>query len=102
MKIEFYSEKKLKKEVSEIMGKYLDLKKFKIFFFGSRVSGKSNKRSDIDIGIKGHREVPFGVMSKIKEDIFNIPTLYHIDVVDFCSADKDFQKIAEKNIEIIK
>jgi len=40
MKLEHYSEKKLKKEIKEIkeiIGKYLDFKKYKIFFFGSRI-----------------------------------------------------------------
>ena len=40
IKLENYSEKKLKKEIKEIkeiVGKYLDLKKYKIFFFRSRI-----------------------------------------------------------------
>jgi len=36
MKLKFYSEKKLKKELLKIIGKYLDLKKYKIFFFDSK------------------------------------------------------------------
>jgi len=39
MKLEFYPAGKLKKEILEIVGKYLDLKKYKVFFFGSRVKG---------------------------------------------------------------
>ncbi len=39
MKIEFYPEEKLKKEVREIISKYLDLNKYRVFFFGSRVRG---------------------------------------------------------------
>ena len=102
MKTEFYSKEKLKKEILRIVGRYLDLSKHKVFFFGSRVTGKANKRSDIDIGLKGSKEIPLKVMAKIREEVSNIATLYHIDVVDFSSADKDFRKIAEKNIEIIK
>ncbi len=102
MKIEFYPKEKLEKEILRSAGKYLDLDKYKIFFFGSRVNGKANKRSDIDIGLKGPEEIPLSIMAKIKEEVFNIPTLYHIDIIDFLSAGKDFQKIAEKNIELIK
>ena len=58
MKIEFYSEKKLKKEILRIIGKYLDLKKYKIFFFGSRVRGDNFPRADIDIGIEDRKQFP--------------------------------------------
>jgi len=49
MRLEHYPIEKLKKEILEIIGKHLDLNKYKIFFFGSRVTGKGNDRSDIDI-----------------------------------------------------
>jgi uncharacterized protein len=101
MKIEFYPEEKLKKEILEIIGKHLDLKKHRVFFFGSRTNGQANKRSDIDIGIEGPEKIPSGIMAKIREEIFNLPTLYQIDVIDFSSTDKDFRKIAGKNIELI-
>lgn len=83
------------------MGKYLDLDKYQVFFFGSRVAGRSSERADIDIGIKGPRKVPIGVMAKIRDDIFNLPTLYSIDVVDFQSAQKNFRQVAEKYVEPI-
>jgi septum formation topological specificity factor MinE len=43
MKLKHYPLKKLKKEILEIVGKYLDLKEYKVFFFGSRVSEKFKK-----------------------------------------------------------
>jgi predicted nucleotidyltransferase len=101
MRIEFYPEKKLKKEILEIVGKYLDLKKYKVFFFGSRVSGKGNKRSDIDIGIEGPRSVPLEILVEIKEEIDELPTLYHIDIVDFKSVEEDFYQVAKQNFELI-
>lgn len=102
MKIKFYPEKKLKKEILEIIGKHLNLNEYKVFFFGSRVSGKGDERSDIDIGIEGPRPVPFEVMAKIKEEISNIPTLYSIDVIDFKGVEKDFYQVAKQNIEIVR
>ena len=53
MKLAHYPEKKLKKEILEIIGKHLDLRKYKVFFFGSRVKGDNFPRADIDIGIEG-------------------------------------------------
>src|SRR3989344_1327455 len=94
MRIEYYSSQKLKREISGIVGKYIDLSKYKVFFFGSRVSGKGNEYSDIDIGIEGPNEIPYEIMSKIKEDVENLPTLYKIEIVDFNKVSSDFQQVS--------
>ena len=101
MQLEHYPVEKLKKEILEIVGKYLDLKEYKVFFFGSRVRGDNFPRADIDIGIKGPKTVPFEVMVRIKEDLENLPTLYRFDVIDFKDVPEKFKKIALKNIEYL-
>ena len=101
MRLEHYSEKKLKKEILEIVGKRLDLKKYKVFFFGSRVKGDNFERSDIDIGIEGSEEISSGIKLDIEEEIEKIPTLYKIDFVDFKEVGKNFAKIAKEKIEIL-
>jgi len=102
MKIEFYPEEKLKKEILRIFERHLDLRKYKIFFFGSRVKGDNFERSDIDIGIKGKEPVPLAVKFEIKEDLEKLPTLYKIDLVDFVQVSSDFKKMALKHIEYVK
>ena len=102
MEIEFYPTRRLKKEILEIVGKYLSLKSYKVFFFGSRLSDKSDKRSDIDIGIEGPKPIPLEIIAQIKNEISNLPILYHIDVVDFKRVDEDFYKVAKQNFELIK
>lgn len=101
MKVERYPVKKLKKEILNIVGKYLDLKKYQVFFFGSRVSGKASERSDIDVGIEGPESIPLEIIARIKEEISNLPTLYRIDVVDFSSVDSDFREVAKQRLELI-
>ncbi|TSC92985.1 MAG: DNA polymerase beta domain-containing protein [Candidatus Berkelbacteria bacterium Licking1014_7] len=101
MKLEHISQKKLEKQLLKIFVKHLDLKKYKIFFFGSRVSGENSERSDIDVGIKGTRPIDLAVLGKIKDEIEELPILYKIDVVDFSRSDKDFQQIAQEYIEEI-
>lgn len=101
MRIEHYPAQELKKEIAEIIGKYLDLRKYKIFFFGSRVSGGGNQHSDIDIGIEGPTEIPYEVMAKIKEDTENLPILYKIEIVDFQKVSSDFQKVSSANREYL-
>jgi predicted nucleotidyltransferase len=101
MKLEHYNKEKLKKEILKIVGRYLDLEKYEVFFFGSRAANKGTERSDIDLGIEGKKEVPAEILAKIKEEIEELPTLYKIDVIDFKKVDKDFYKIAKKKIEVI-
>jgi len=102
MKLEHYSEKKLKKEILEIVDRYLDLKKYKVFFFGSRVKGNNFPRADIDIGIEGPKEISGDIKLEIKEEIDKLPTLYKFDIVDFKSVDQKFKKEAKKHIEYVK
>lgn len=101
MKLKHYPSQNLKKEILEIVGQYLNLNTYKVFFFGSRIAGKQSERSDIDIGIKGPQEVPLEAMAKIKEEISNLGLLYPIDVVDFYNAHEDFQRVAKQDIELI-
>lgn len=101
MKLEFYSVEKLKKEILEIVIKYLNLNKYKVFFFGSRVSGKNDEYSDIDVGIEGPEEIPTRVIYQIKEDIEDLPILYKIEVVDFYNVSSKFKKVASQHLESI-
>ena len=79
----------------------MDLKKYKVFFFGSRVSGKRSERSDIDIGIEGPKPIPLEILTEIKSKVDELPTLYRIDIVDFKSVEKDFYRVAKQNFELI-
>ena len=101
MRLEFYSLEKLKREILEIVGEYLDLKVYRVFFFGSRVTGGGNERSDIDIGIEGPYSVPLKIMGQIEDEIENLPTLYKIEIVDFKQTSSDFYEVARQKIESV-
>jgi predicted nucleotidyltransferase len=101
MRLEKYSVKKLKQEILTIIGKYLDMKDCRIFFFGSRVTDKGNERSDIDIGLERDHEIPRATMAKIKEEMENLPILYKLEIVDFKTAAPEFRAVALKKIEMI-
>ena len=101
MKLEFYPLEKLKNEILSIIGKYLDLTKYKVFFFGSRVKGNGDKRSDIDIGIEGPEEISIGIIAQIQEDINDLQILYKIEIVDFKSVASDFREVALQYTELM-
>ncbi len=101
MKLKHYSSEKLKKEIREIIGKYLNLKKYEVFFFGSRITEEGRERSDIDVGIEGPKKISGDLKVKIEEEIKEIPTLYTIDIVDFKDVSSDFYNVARQKTESI-
>ena len=48
-----------------------------VILFGSWAKGTANERSDIDIAVKGVKDI-----EKLREDIEDIPTLRSFDIVD--------------------
>ena len=101
MRLEHYPEEKLKRELLAILEKHLDLARYRVFFFGSRVSGKGTDRSDIDVGIEGPDPVPATLWVALEEEVENIPTLYKIQIVDFQSVDDRFRSVALQHTEPI-
>ncbi|MBI3579391.1 MAG: nucleotidyltransferase domain-containing protein [Ignavibacteriales bacterium] len=101
MRLEHYPVEKLKKEILGFVGKHIDLRTHKVFFFGSRVSGGGSERSDIDVGIEGPQEIPIEILGRIREEIENLPTLYKIEVVDFKSTSDEFREVALQHTEVL-
>jgi predicted nucleotidyltransferase len=101
MRLEHYPVEKLKREILTIVGHYLNLNEYHVFFFGSRVSKRSDERSDIDVGIEGPAAIPVEVMGNISDELKKLPILYKIEAVDFKKVPSDFRKIAMQAIEPI-
>lgn len=101
MKLKYFPQQLLEKEIMGIVSKFLNPKQYRVFYFGSRVTGKADEHSDIDIGIEGPKAIPLQIISQIKESVSNIPTLYTIDLVDFHTVPSDFAQIAKEKIEYL-
>lgn len=71
--------------------KRLDLSRYKVLFFGSRVKGRNRERSDIDVGILGETALPPQVLSELQEAFEEAPTIYKIDCVDLMDVSDDFR-----------
>lgn len=100
IRLEHYPLEKLISELLIILGRYIDLKTNRVFFFGSRVSNKGDERSDIDVGIEGQEKIQN--LEELKEFIEeDIKTLYKIDIVDFKDVSKDFYNVAKQHIQYI-
>lgn len=101
MRLKNFSKTRLNKNLIKAISKHIDLNDYQVFYFGSRVTGYGDERSDIDVGIKGSQTINMVTMLKIKEEVENLPILYKIDIVDVNQSSPIFQKVALKNIELI-
>ncbi len=101
MKLEHYSLARLQREIGAIVWKYLVRDEYRVYFFGSRVTGNSSAQSDIDVGIEGSAAVSPVIMAKIRDEITALPILYNIDVVDMRSASPAFRRIAKQHIRLV-
>jgi predicted nucleotidyltransferase len=71
----------------------------KVFVFGSRATGRSVTRSDIDIGIDLEHPVAPDVLMAIRDAFDDLPILQRVDVVDFSSVDGTFKTVALQQIK---
>lgn len=101
MRLEYEPLQKIKDNVLEAVQRHLDLNQYKLFFFGSRVAGKGNERSDVDLGILGEKPISAGIFSEIEDEIENIPVLYTIDIVDFNNVSEKFKQVALEEVEYL-
>ena len=101
MKLEHESPEKLKKLILEVAGRHLNLSRYRLFFFGSRVSGIGDERSDIDIGIEGEEPLPAKLFADIADEVEELPILYKIEIVDFKKVSPDFREVALQHTEDI-
>ena len=87
--------------IKEIVFRHIPPNKYKVFVFGSRVSGRAGKWSDYDIGIEGEEKVPTRSIMDIREALEESDLPYFVDVVDFNEVDEDFKKIAKQKIYLL-
>ena len=72
--------------------KILEKKQFKIILFGSFVSGKTSRLSDIDIAVSSSKPLKLAQMAFIKEHFEESNFPYTVDVVDLSRVAKNFRE----------
>ena len=70
--------------------------------FGSRVTGKAQTYSDIDIALVGNGLIDWRRIETLKDAFSesNLPII--VDVLDFNAASENFQKIIQQKYELIQ
>lgn len=73
-------------------------KDFDFFYYGSRVKGNFEKTSDLDILIKGDKEISFNTLDMLKVMFDNSDLPYIVNFTDFHNIENRFYKFIEKDL----
>ncbi len=82
------------RQVASVVRSTTRSRSYRVFLFGSHVSGEAGPRSDVDIGIEGPEPLNARAMQEIREACERLPTLRTIDLVDFASMRPEFRRAA--------
>lgn len=81
--------------VREILASQLP-KNAKTFTFGSRVTGRAARGSDLDLAVDIGRAMTIAEVSQLEMLFIESMLLYSVDMVDVQSVDETFRMIIEK------
>jgi len=95
------SSKEVEKAIINAVKKHNPSSHYRVFLFGSRVSGKETNRSDFDVGYESDEPLPTKNLFGITDEIDEIPILQKIEFVDFSTVSEDFKKIAKENMKVL-
>jgi type I restriction enzyme S subunit len=65
--------------------------------FGSRVTGKAKRFSDLDLAIMGNEPIATSLLYQIKDAFEESDLPIRVDIVDWHQIGDDFKKIIQKN-----
>ena len=69
---------------------------YKVGVFGSRVTGKARKYSDLDLVVMTEKPLDFDVYSSLKEAFSESTLPFKVDIVDWAATEDNFKKIIEQ------
>ena len=79
----------------------LELGEARLFFFGSRVTGEARERSDFDVAVEGQGRIQPSLITRIRDALDELPTLYRVDFVDLACVSEAARSEMLKHVEAI-
>lgn len=86
--------------VKKIVLSKIDVSTTAVFLFGGRAKGSTHRGSDVDIGLLAKQAITVDSIIDIRNAIESSIVPYHVDVVDFLTADSNFKRVALEKIVI--
>ena len=75
---------------------------YQFYYYGSRVKGTFNKTSDLDILVKGEREMPLSDLVQIREKMDESKLPYIVNFTDYNTIDENFYNLIKNNLVLIE
>jgi predicted nucleotidyltransferase len=75
---------------------------FKVWAFGSRVTGMYKPYSDLDLALVGDAPISIETRAALSDALSESALPYKVDIVDWASTSKEFQQIIEKQKLVIQ
>jgi predicted nucleotidyltransferase len=72
-----------------------------VWAFGSRVTGKARKYSDLDLAVGSEQPLPLVVLAELENDFSESDLGFRVDVVDWVSASEEFKAAVGEKMELI-
>ena len=69
----------------------------KIYAFGSRVTGKARKYSDLDLALDNGKDIELSRLMELKERLSETDIPFVIDLIDYQSISLAFKKIIDRD-----
>ena len=80
--------------VSQILSKYVP--QYEVWAFGSRVTGKAKKYSDLDLALISESPIPLDIRAELSEAFSESDLPWKVDIVDWATTSDTFKMIIEK------
>lgn len=85
-----------------IINKQLSNPNYKVYIFGSRVTNKAKKYSDIDLAFDLNRKITIAEIADLRDCFDNSDLPYYIDIIDLNNIEQDFKaSILNSSIRLI-
>ncbi len=81
--------------VRDVLKRYVP--DYRVAAFGSRVTGKAKKTSDLDLCIISNERIPFETLGYLRDEFSLSDLPYKVDVIDWAAIAPDFRKIVLEN-----
>ena len=86
--------------LQSIMKRYVP--EYKVWAFGSRVTGTYKPYSDLDLALVGDEPISIKTRAALSDALSESTLPYKVDIVDWASTSKEFQEIIEKQKLVIQ
>lgn len=87
---------KEQKIIEDILDAYAD--NYSFYYYGSRVKGNFEKTSDLDVLIKGEKEMPLLILSEMKEKFDDSYLPYIVNFSDYHNITPDFYEHIKQDL----